>query len=134
METTEERIRELEAEIAARKAILARPRRAGNHAEQQEALNRAQSCRSLVNMATVIQGFAARGIPADEIKPGENCLTYNAWLALGRHVKRGEHGVKVATMAPCTKQQRDETTGETSTVHYKRPWTATVFHISQTEE
>jgi antirestriction protein ArdC len=54
-------------------------------------------------------------------------LTFQAWKALGRVVRRGEHGVKVVTFIPTTDKATGEVTG-------KRPWSSTVFHISQTDQ
>ena len=68
-----------------------------NQEKSQAALIRAQSGNSLINYSKVISGFIAKGINATEIIPRENVLTYAAWPALGRQVKRGEHGVKVIT-------------------------------------
>ena len=100
---------------------------------QQEALQRARSCRSLGNMATVIREFSARGIPASEIVPGENVLTFHAWRALGRTVRKGQHGVKVTTWVERSKEKLDAETGERKIEGYKMPRAATVFHVSQTE-
>ncbi|PUA41541.1 hypothetical protein C5U62_31715 [Pseudomonas protegens] len=69
------------------------------------------------------------GIPSEDIKPRVNVFTFNAWKALGRVVKKGQHGVKIVTVIPCTK--KDEATGES--VPVKKVKTTTVFHISQTE-
>lgn len=96
---------------------------------QAEALTRAVSGQSLANYPGIIEGFTAKGIPAEEIIPRENVFTFNAWKALGRSVKRGEHGVKVFTFAEYTK--KDEVTGEE--IRGRRPWSTTVFHVSQTE-
>ena len=104
-----------------------------NQEQYQEALNRARGGETFSNFPVIIHGFTARGIPEEEIKPRENVFTYNAWKALGRHVKRGEHGVKVATVRELTKKKVDEQTGEEKTDCFSIPWTATVFHISQTE-
>jgi hypothetical protein len=46
-------------------------------------------------------------------------------------VRRGEHGVKVMTFIDCRSKQVDEDTGERKVI--RRPWTTTVFHVSQTE-
>lgn len=94
-----------------------------------EALTRAISGQSVANYAQIYQGFMARGIPESEIKPRENVFTYDAWRALGRQVRRGEHGVSVFTFIECSKENRD--TGERET--YRRPWRTRVFHISQTD-
>jgi len=96
-----------------------------------EALSRATAGLSVSNYPTIYGGFMEKGIPESEIKPRENVFTYNAWRALGRQVRRGEHGVKVLTFIDC--QKRDEQTGELKE-HYRRPFSTTVFHISQTDE
>ena len=98
---------------------------------QQESLTRAVSGQSFTNFPAIFQGFAAKGIPESEIKPRENVFTFDAWKALGRVVRRGEHGVKVVTFIDCRSKEIDADTGERKTV--RRPWTTTVFHVSQTE-
>ena len=94
---------------------------------QLEALNRARFGEARGNLLFIYHGFVDKGIPEAEIKPRENIFTYNAWKALGRQVMKGEHGVKIATFI----EEVDKDTGE---VTGRRPWTATVFHISQTKE
>jgi hypothetical protein len=96
-----------------------------------ESLKRAVSGQSLSNFPAIFQGFAAKGIPESEIKPRENVFTFDAWKALGRVVRRGEHGVKVVTFIDCQSKETDADTGERKII--RRPWTTTVFHISQTE-
>jgi hypothetical protein len=101
---------------------------------QQEALSRAASGQSLSNWPAILNGFMAKGIPMDEIRPRENVFTYHAWRALGRQVRRGEHGVKVTTFVNCQgKEEADEKEGKKKQAGYRRPWTATVFHVSQTD-
>lgn len=103
---------------------------------QQEALSRAANGQSFTNYPAIIQAFTAKGISVDDIRPRENVLTYHAWRALGRQVRRGEHGVKVTTFVPMTKKtgQLDAETGEEKkTPLGKRAWSATVFHVSQTD-
>lgn len=96
---------------------------------QQQALENAVTGQSVANFQAIFEGFEAMGIPADAIKPRVNVFTFNAWKALGRSVKRGEHGVKIVTVIPCTK--KDPATGEA--VPVKKIKTTTVFHISQTQ-
>jgi len=96
----------------------------------QDALARAQAGQSLANYPAIIEGFMQKGIPADQIAPRENVFTYEAWRALGRQVRRGEHGVKVCTFVPMTR--RDPDTGETQSIG-RRARTTTVFHVTQTE-
>jgi hypothetical protein len=115
---------------------------------QQEALTRAVSGQALTNWPVIIQGFMAKGIPEDDIRPRENVFTYHAWRALGRQVRRGEHGVKVVTYvtvkSPDTKDEYEAIAGSDVCAFsdpklgqrkgsYRRPWTATVFHVSQTD-
>jgi hypothetical protein len=98
---------------------------------QNEALDRAQNGQALTNYPAIFAGFTAKGIPEGEIKPRENVFTFHAWKALGRSVKRGEHGVKVVTFVECTRAVVEN--GEEKTEGYRRPHTTTVFHMSQTE-
>ncbi len=103
-----------------------------HRAEQdRESLTRARCGQSWSNYPAIIQGFATKGIPESEIRPRENVFTYRAWRALGRQVKRGERGVRVVTYIP-VEEKRNATTGEIVRPAGKRPWTATVFHVSQT--
>ena len=115
---------------------------------QQEALSRAVGSNSMANFIPIIEGFAQKGIAVDDIRPRENVFTYNAWRALGRQVRKGEHGVKVTTWIP-VKGKEDE--AESKEIEAEadtgvsgadkepaqrggfRPWTATVFHLSQTD-
>jgi len=100
---------------------------------QSEALARATNpLGSWSNFGTIISGFSAKGVPVDTILPRENVFTFNAWKALGRHVRKGEHGVKVCTFRhDQVEEQKADGTKEIKNV--SRPWFATVFHISQTE-
>ena len=109
---------------------------------QQEALSRAATGQAMTNYPAIIRGFMEKGIPADEIRPRENVFTYHAWRALGRQVRRGEHGVKVVTFVALDRTHADtaESTEdgadgprERRRSGGRRPWTATVFHVSQTD-
>ena len=100
-----------------------------NQEHYQAALSRAASGLAMSNYPVIFAGFAGMGIPESEIRPRENVFTYNAWKALGRHVRKGQHGVTVLTFIDVTKE--DKETGEKET--HSRPWHTTVFHISQTE-
>jgi hypothetical protein len=94
---------------------------------QMEALSNARNGASMTNYPAIFAGFQAKGIAAADIKPRENVFTFKAWQALGRVVKKGEHGVKVITFIPT----KDKDTGD---VIGRRPWQSTVFHITQTKE
>ena len=94
------------------------------------ALQNATTSASVTNFPAIFAGFAAKGYATEDVKPRENIFTYNAWLALGRQVRRGEHGVRIITWVPMSK--RDPDTGETSK-GFRRPRNSTVFHITQTD-
>jgi hypothetical protein len=91
----------------------------------QTALTRARSSQATSNLPFVYAGFLDMGIPADDIRPRENVLSFHAWRAVGRTVRRGEHGVKLCTWIDATKAD----TGESR----KLARSVTVFHISQTD-
>ena len=95
-----------------------------------EALSNATGNASVANYPAIYEGFGAKGIAENDIQPRQNVFTYHAWRALGRTVKRGEHGVKVLTWIPMTKKNDD---GEPENIG-RRPRSTTVFHISQTQE
>ncbi len=97
---------------------------------QSEALARARGNESASNYPAIFAGFTEKGIPEDEIHPRENIFTFQAWRALGRTVKRGEHGVHILTWVSCEKKDDQGEVIDT----FKRPKAATVFHISQTSE
>ncbi len=101
---------------------------------QAEALSRALTGQSWSNFPAIIQGFKTRGIPEDQIMPRENVFTYQAWRALGRQVRKGEHGIKVVTFIKRDKKTEDSETGEVKLQTYSMPRTVSVFHISQTDE
>jgi antirestriction protein ArdC len=105
----------------------ARTRRSPEELEsmRQDSLSRAKCGTSMANDLAVIHGFAARGINAT---PREDVFTYQAWLALGRQVRKGEKSLKISTWKPCSKKKPDGTTEQ-----YVIPWNAAVFHISQTD-
>lgn len=126
------------ATLAAQNGARDRARRIRRTAEETralriEALNRAATGQTMSNYPAIFAGFAALGIPEAEIKPRENVFTFEAWRALGRHVRRGEHGVKVVTYIDATRKATDLATGEELEERYRRPWRTTVFHISQTD-
>ncbi|HEY8096944.1 MAG TPA: ArdC-like ssDNA-binding domain-containing protein [Methylobacter sp.] len=97
---------------------------------QHQALKNAITNQSTMNYEGIFDGFMEKGISPDDIKPRENIFTFDAWLALGRVVRKGEKGVKVVTFIKCEK--KDKESGEVA--HFRRPKTTTVFHISQTKE
>ena len=100
---------------------------------QDEALSRALSNQSLSNYPAIFRGFIERGIAESEIHPRENVFTYQAWRALGRQVKRGEHGVRICTYIPIDTKEKDSDTGEVTVKTSSRPRMTTVFHITQTD-
>lgn len=92
---------------------------------QNQALQNATNNESMANYPAIFEGFMAKGIPADQIKPRENVFTYNAWQALERQVRKGEKGVKVVTLV----KGKDKETGKPFSFQKM----TTVFHISQTD-
>jgi antirestriction protein ArdC len=98
---------------------------------RQEPLTRAISGQTMSNYPAIYQGFIAKGIPESDIHPRENVFTFNAWRALGRTVRRGEHGVKVLTFIDRASKEIDKESGKRKMV--RLAWSTTVFHVSQTE-
>jgi hypothetical protein len=96
---------------------------------QAEALHNATTQNSVANYAAIFEGFDELGIHPDDVKPRENVFTFNAWKALGRIVRKGQHGVRIVTRVACN--STDKETGEES--RFTRAKLTTVFHISQTE-
>lgn len=104
---------------------------AAKYKRQTEALERAQTSSSPYNEALVVAAFVERGLEASEIKPRENVLTFDAWKALGRHVRKGEKSVKVRCFYT-TEAKTDEATGE-EIPGGRFMSLAYLFHISQTD-
>lgn len=105
---------------------------------EQEALARAEGHTALTNYPAIVTGFMEKGIPAGEIEPRVNVFTYHAWRAKGRQVRRGEHGVKVITFVEIrerdpSQEGEDRPEGPQRRPGSLRAWTATVFHVSQTD-
>lgn len=98
---------------------------------RREALERATNGDSFANVPAIIAGFIDKGIAESEILPRVNVFTFHAWKALGRSVRKGEHGVRVLTWVPVP-ERLDAVTGK-KTPAGRRPKTAVVFHVSQTE-
>lgn len=69
----------------------------------------------------------------EDVQPRINCLTYNAWRAAGRSVKKGEKGLGVTVWIPCKDKDAkpDPKTGEAR--KSMRPKTTYIFHIDQTQ-
>ncbi len=100
-----------------------------NHAEraamQTAALGRAREGRTCTNDLLIIAAYAAKGIDAH---PRIDVFTFNAWKALHRHVRKGEHGVHIGTYAHKETIKPDGTMEEDSF-----PTSAVVFHVTQTD-
>jgi len=97
---------------------------------QEEALARARGSTALTNLPAVYAGFVEKGIDEADILPRDNVLTFHAWKALGRSVRKGEHGVKIVTWID--KGSRTDEDGNEVRGH-RFPRSVTVFHISQTD-
>jgi len=101
---------------------------------QQAALGRATGNIGTMNYGLIISGFKSKGIPEDEIIPRYNVFTFNAWKALNRRVKQGEHGVRITVFVKYANETIDPET-QTVKIHTgSSPKSTTVFHISQTVE
>ena len=102
---------------------------------QRQALSNATQSSALTNYPAIYAGFMEKGIPESEIKPRENVFTFHAWKALGRSVRKGEHGVRIVTWISIAPAKPDPVTGEMDSrkMGGRKPKTTTVFHISQTE-
>jgi hypothetical protein len=98
---------------------------------ESEALSRAVGSQALTNYPAIFEGFMEKGIPEAEILPRENVFTFHAWKALGRSVKKGEHGVKVVTWITAKGAEVED--AQPAEPGYKFCRTTTVFHVSQTE-
>lgn len=98
---------------------------------QAEALTRAVTGQTASNYPAIFHGFLEKGIPEGEIEPRVNVFTFQAWKALGRHVRKGEHGVQVVTFIQSEREVELED-GTREKRASRRPWTTTVFHVSQT--
>ena len=93
-----------------------------------DSLARAENGTVNANYLLIIEEFMARGIPEVDIIPRENVLTYKAWQAKGRQVRRGEKSVRIPVVGyrgPSKTEEGDEGT------YFRK--TAFVFHISQTD-
>lgn len=102
----------------------------GRAVDSGAALANAVQGQSFMNFEAIFSGFLAMDIPAEDIKPRENVFTFAAFLALGRCVRKGQHGVKICTFIPASKT--DKESGEVKA--FRMPRQTTVFHISQTDE
>ncbi len=96
-----------------------------------QALTKAVSSQSTMNYQAILEGFAKRGVPLDQIIPRQNIFTFHAWRALGRTVRKGEKGVRVVTWVPMVEKPKHE--GE-EPKQRNAGMVTYVFHISQTDE
>jgi antirestriction protein ArdC len=80
----------------------------------------------------VVAAFTERGLEPSEILPRVNVLTFDAWKALGRHVRKGEKSVKVRCFYT-TEAKTDQATGEELEPGGRFMSLAYLFHISQTD-
>ena len=91
----------------------------------QDALRRAENSRSLGNIGTVYAALAAAGLTGTH---GIDVLTFAAWRAKGRCVRKGEKALCfLATIIPTSKQTDD---GVQAGKLMRR---VAVFHFSQTD-
>lgn len=97
--------------------------------QNREALERATTGQSTGNYGSIFEGFMAKGVPLEEIRPRENVLTFRAWLARGRVVRKGERGVRILSVIDLAPKKDDAGEGP----RRRKARQTTVFHISQTQ-
>ncbi|MEL6107766.1 MAG: ArdC-like ssDNA-binding domain-containing protein [Planctomycetota bacterium] len=112
----------------ATKSKRRRRRRESTETREQQ-LARIQASDNESNYPAIVAGFTARGIPAEDIQPRENVLTYRAWQAKGRQVRKGEKSVKIEVWIEY--EQKDAAEGEEPKGRTRR--SVAVFHVSQTD-
>ena len=84
--------------------------------KQSDALDRARNSQSMANYGQIMQGLTEKGIDPDDISFRVNVLTFDAWRALGRTVRRGEKGICLVT----GKQKAYSDLGFCSTMRIKK--------------
>ena len=127
---------------ARRKSRKASSRPVKNRVSAKEALERIQSLSCPKSEIAVQIHFSERGIDPSDIHPRQNVLTFNAWRALGRTVRKGERGFSFTAWVPINGKQTkaDESSDDSETESGKRsgkggrlkPRRTTVFHECQT--
>ena len=109
-------------------------------ASERDALERGTRSAPNSNDMVVFLSLHAKGIPYGDIEtfgPQQNVRTFKAWRALGRTVRRGEHGVHLTVWQPLdTKPESELTESDEKTLKRRRcrMANAVVFHVSQTDE
>jgi hypothetical protein len=96
-----------------------------------QALKNATENNSVSNYQAIYEGFAAKGIPCEDVEPRINVFTYNAWRAKNRQVRKGETGVKVVTFINAKGKEAEGGEGQAEGFKFSRG--VSVFHISQTD-
>lgn len=97
----------------------------------EQALKSALSHSGTANYDAIFDGFMAMGIAPETIKPRVNVFTFNAWIALGRVVRRGQKGVQIVSVIEDS--ETDSQNADATTEPRRRFKRVTVFHESQTE-
>jgi len=92
-------------------------------ARSEESLSRAIGTIQSQNDSVVEAHYAALGIHATA---RTDVFTYNAWRALGRQVRKGEHGCRLTVWI-------HPTSTDPAKVNKPFPKATTVFHVSQTD-
>lgn len=85
---------------------------------------------SLANASLVLAAIEQRGCTC---QPYEDVFTFRRWLAQGRAVRRGEHGISLPVIVERTAAEDDETGHEQSRT-YRLRRTSHVFCRCQTDE
>lgn len=66
---------------------------------------------SVSNATTITEALQAKGCTT--CQPYEDVYTFNRWKALGYHVKKGEHGMRIPVINEVEKE--DQASGKVST-------------------
>lgn len=98
------------------------------HAEQAEALERTEGFSQ--NDARVMEAFAEQGL---SVTPRLDVLTFKAWLALGRSVRKGEKATTVPIWLPVRDRSGDVKTDSDGRPEMRMAY-AKLFHFHQTRE
>lgn len=95
-----------------------------------------------VNDETAFMMFAAKGYPVETIIPRVTLLTFNAWKAYGRHVRKAEKGTAVTVWRPLSRKDdagnsvpvmRRAGDGSATDSPVLFAATSHLFHIAQTD-
>lgn len=85
---------------------------------------------SVANAAAVLAAIQQRGCSC---QPYEDVFTFQRWIAQGRAVRKGEHGIRLPVIVERSAQKRNDETGEEETRTYRLWRLSHVFCRCQTD-